>query len=127
MHDQFVPKCIIRYTTLPACKYPFGAMFEGVTLVRDRELLRLHINDIIFGQQDSETSSSVFSLLLDREDPMHLLFAKSALPHHGFAAYYTHLEKIFEADAFLHFGTFELLEFMPGKPVGISGTCYPAD
>jgi hypothetical protein len=26
-------------------------------------------------------------------DPMRLLFSKSASPHHGFAAYYTYLEK----------------------------------
>jgi magnesium chelatase subunit H len=49
----------------------------------------------------------------------------SASPHHGFAAYYTFLEKIFEADAVLHFGTHGSLEFMPGKQVGMSGTCYP--
>merc|ERR1711871_1737250 len=32
-------------------------------------------------------------------DPMRLLFSKSASPHHGFAAYYTYLEKVFDADA----------------------------
>merc|ERR1712127_654596 len=58
-------------------------------------------------------------------DPMRLLFAKSASPHHGFAAYYTFLEKTFEADAVLHFGTHGSLEFMPGKQVGMSGQCYP--
>ncbi|KAG5176932.1 magnesium chelatase subunit H, putative chloroplast precursor [Tribonema minus] len=58
-------------------------------------------------------------------DPMRLLFSKSASPHHGFAAYYTYLEKIFGADAVLHFGTHGSLEFMPGKQVGMSGTCYP--
>ena len=56
---------------------------------------------------------------------MRLLFAKSASPHHGFAAYYTYLEKIFQADAVLHFGTHGSLEFMPGKQVGMSGTCFP--
>jgi magnesium chelatase subunit H len=58
-------------------------------------------------------------------DPMRLLFSKSASPHHGFAAYYTYLEKIFKADAVLHFGTHGSLEFMPGKQVGMSGVCYP--
>lgn len=58
-------------------------------------------------------------------DPMRLLFSKSASPHHGFAAYYTYLEKIFQADAVLHFGTHGSLEFMPGKQVGMSGACYP--
>ncbi|OLQ15653.1 Magnesium-chelatase subunit ChlH, chloroplastic [Symbiodinium microadriaticum] len=58
-------------------------------------------------------------------DPMRLLFAKSASPHHGFAAFYTYLEFIFKADALLHFGTHGSLEFMPGKQVGMSGGCYP--
>merc|ERR1719487_1265233 len=58
-------------------------------------------------------------------DPMRLLFSKSASPHHGFAAYYTYLEKVFGADAVLHFGTHGSLEFMPGKQVGMSGGCYP--
>ncbi len=58
-------------------------------------------------------------------DPMRLLFSKSASPHHGFAAYYTYLEKIWGADAVLHFGTHGSLEFMPGKQIGMSGECYP--
>jgi magnesium chelatase subunit H len=56
---------------------------------------------------------------------MRLLFAKSASPHHGLAAYYTYFVKIFQADAVLHFGTYGSLEFMPGMQVGMSGTCYP--
>lgn len=58
-------------------------------------------------------------------DPMRLLFSKSASPHHGFAAYYSYVEKIFGADAVLHFGTHGSLEFMPGKQVGMSDACYP--
>ena len=58
-------------------------------------------------------------------DPMRLLFSKSASPHHGFAAYHTYLEKVFGADAVLHFGTHGSLEFMPGKQVGMSSACYP--
>ncbi len=58
-------------------------------------------------------------------DPMRLLYSKSASPHHGFAAYYTYLEKIWGADAVLHFGTHGSLEFMPGKQMGMSETCYP--
>jgi magnesium chelatase subunit H len=58
-------------------------------------------------------------------DPMRLLFAKSASPHHGFAAYYTVLEKIFKADAVLHSGTHGSFELMPGKQVDMSGICYP--
>ncbi|MEL7475269.1 MAG: magnesium chelatase subunit H, partial [Cyanobacteria bacterium J06555_12] len=58
-------------------------------------------------------------------DPMRLLFSRSASPHHGFAAYYTYLERIWGADAVLHFGTHGSLEFMPGKQMGMSGQCYP--
>ncbi|CAK0800811.1 unnamed protein product [Prorocentrum cordatum] len=58
-------------------------------------------------------------------DPMRLLFAKSASPHHGFSAFYTYLEFVFKADVLLHFGTHGSLEFMPGKQVGMSGSCYP--
>lgn len=58
-------------------------------------------------------------------DPMRLLFSRSASPHHGFAAYYTYLEKIWKADAVLHFGTHGSLEFMPGKQIGMSEECFP--
>eukprot|EP00741_Cyanophora_paradoxa_P011184 tig00020554_g10804.t1 len=58
-------------------------------------------------------------------DPMRLLFSRSASPHHGFAAFYTYLERIWGADAVLHFGTHGSLEFMPGKQVGMSEYCYP--
>jgi magnesium chelatase subunit H len=58
-------------------------------------------------------------------DPMRLLFSRSASPHHGFAAYYTYLEQVWQADAVLHFGTHGSLEFMPGKQMGMSGECYP--
>ncbi len=58
-------------------------------------------------------------------DPMRLLMARSGSPHHGFAALYTYLEKVFEADALVHFGTHGALEFMPGKQVGLSESCWP--
>ena len=50
--------------------------------------------------------------------------SRSASPHHGFAAYYTYLEKIFKADAVLHFGTHGSLEFMPGKQVRSAGCVW---
>lgn len=48
-------------------------------------------------------------------DPMRLLMGKDASPHHGFAAFYTWLDQIYDADAVVHFGTHGALEFMPGK------------
>merc|ERR1719157_293608 len=80
---------------------------------------------VIYGKQFGNVFIGVQPSFGYEGDPMRLLFAKSASPHHGFAAYYTYLEKIFEADAVLHFGTHGSLEFMPGKQVGMSGTCYP--
>jgi magnesium chelatase subunit H len=58
-------------------------------------------------------------------DPMRLLMAKDAAPHHGFAAFYTWLNYSYKADAVLHFGTHGALEFMPGKQNGLSHKCWP--
>ncbi|MBA3946649.1 MAG: magnesium chelatase subunit H, partial [Herpetosiphonaceae bacterium] len=58
-------------------------------------------------------------------DPMRLLMAKDAAPHHGFAAFYTWLEHVWGADAVVHFGTHGALEFMPGKQAGMSANCWP--
>ncbi|NTV97700.1 MAG: magnesium chelatase subunit H, partial [Chlorobiaceae bacterium] len=58
-------------------------------------------------------------------DPMRLLMAKDAAPNHAFAAFYTWIEKCFDADAVVHFGTHGALEFMPGKQVGLSNACWP--
>merc|ERR1712127_531465 len=82
-------------------------------------------NLVVYGKQFGNVFIGVQPCFGYEGDPMRLLFAKSASPHHGFAAYYTYLEKIFEADAVLHFGTHGSLVFMPGKQVGMSGTCYP--
>lgn len=82
-------------------------------------------NLVVYGKEFGNVFIGVQPSFGYEGDPMRLLFAKSASPHHGFAAYYTYLEKIFKADAVLHFGTHGSLEFMPGKQVGMSGTCYP--
>jgi len=58
-------------------------------------------------------------------DPMRLLMAKGGAPHHGFAAFYAYLEKVFEADVVIHVGTHGAMEFMPGKQVGLSSECWP--
>ena len=58
-------------------------------------------------------------------DPMRLLFEQGFTPTHAFSAFYRYLREDFGADAVLHFGTHGALEFMPGKQVGMSGTCWP--
>ncbi len=59
------------------------------------------------------------------DDPMRLLMSQGGTPHHGFAVFYTYLEKVFKADAVIHVGTHGALEFMPGKQVGLSDRCWP--
>jgi len=82
-------------------------------------------NLLIFGKQFGNVFIGVQPTFGYEGDPMRLLFSRSASPHHGFAAYYTYLEKVWKADAVLHFGTHGSLEFMPGKQMGMSGECYP--
>merc|ERR1719502_97609 len=82
-------------------------------------------NLLVFGKTYGKVFIGVQPSFGYEGDPMRLLYAKSASPHHGFAAYYTYVEKVFGADAVLHFGTHGSLEFMPGKQVGMAGTCYP--
>ncbi|WP_044260671.1 magnesium chelatase subunit H, partial [Richelia intracellularis] len=82
-------------------------------------------NLLIYGKHFGNVFIGVQPTFGYEGDPMRLLFSRSASPHHGFAAYYTYLEKIWNADAVLHFGTHGSLEFMPGKQMGMSGECYP--
>jgi magnesium chelatase subunit H len=58
-------------------------------------------------------------------DPMKMLMARSGAPHHGFAAFYAYIEKVLRADSLVHVGTHGALEFMPGKQVGLSESCWP--
>ncbi|OMO71375.1 CobN/magnesium chelatase [Corchorus olitorius] len=82
-------------------------------------------NLLVYGKQYGNIFIGVQPTFGYEGDPMRLLFSKSASPHHGFAAYYSFVEKIFKADAVLHFGTHGSLEFMPGKQVGMSDACFP--
>ncbi|NET70306.1 MAG: magnesium chelatase subunit H, partial [Sphaerospermopsis sp. SIO1G2] len=82
-------------------------------------------NLLVYGKQFGNVFIGVQPTFGYEGDPMRLLFSRSASPHHGFAAFYTYLERIWGADAVLHFGTHGSLEFMPGKQMGMSGECYP--
>ncbi|MBZ8179216.1 magnesium chelatase subunit H [Oscillatoria salina] len=82
-------------------------------------------NLLVYGKEFGNVFIGVQPTFGYEGDPMRLLFSRSASPHHGFAAYYTYLSEIWQADAVLHFGTHGSLEFMPGKQMGMSGECYP--
>lgn len=50
--------------------------------------------------------------------------ARDIPPDHQCLAFYFYIEKVFKADALLHFGTHGTLEFMPGKEVALSADCF---
>lgn len=52
---------------------------------------------LVFGKQFGKVFIGVQPTFGYEGDPMRLLFSRSASPHHGFAAFYTYLEKIFKA------------------------------
>lgn len=56
-------------------------------------------NLLVYGKQYGNVFIGVQPTFGYEGDPMRLLFSKSASPHHGFAAYHTFVEKIFQADA----------------------------
>jgi len=58
-------------------------------------------------------------------DPMRLLFESGFSPTHAFSAFYRYLREDFGAHAVLHFGTHGALEFMPGKQIAMSSSCWP--
>ena len=97
---------------------PFWGDAPG-EILNDRNhfhILGCSLGNIFIGQQPS------FGY---ERDPMRLLMAKDAAPNHAFAAFYTWIEHCLDADALLHFGTHGALEFMPGKQVGLSASCWP--
>lgn len=56
---------------------------------------------------------------------LELYHDKTIPPHHQYMAYYQWIEKQFGAHALLHIGTHGTLEFLKGKEIGMSGSCYP--
>jgi cobaltochelatase CobN len=46
-------------------------------------------------------------------------------PPHQYLATYYYLQEIFGADVMIHVGTHGNLEFLPGKSVALSGSCFP--
>ncbi|MBC9784222.1 magnesium chelatase subunit H [Heliobacterium chlorum] len=80
---------------------------------------------LIFGRHFGNVFIGVQPSFGYESDPIKLLFTRSASPHHGFMAFYRWLDKVYKADALLHFGTHGALEFMPGHQVGLTDACWP--
>ncbi len=67
---------------------------------RPRRAGKLNTNGtdlLVFGKQFGNVFIGVQPTFGYEGDPMRLLFSRSASPHHGFAAYYTFLQRIFKA------------------------------
>jgi len=106
--------------------FPWYAAIEEYWGYAPGELLTDGKNFHILGAEFGNVFIAMQPSFGYERDPMRLLMGKDASPHHGFAAFYTWLNHVYDADAVIHFGTHGALEFMPGKQTGISADCWPA-
>lgn len=58
-------------------------------------------------------------------DPMRLLFDRDLTPHPQYAAFYRWLTHGFDANAVIHFGMHGTYEWLPGKQLGNTSSCWP--
>ncbi len=58
-------------------------------------------------------------------DPQASYHDPDLVPPHGYLAFYAWLRETFRAQAVVHMGKHGNLEWLPGKALGLSHTCYP--
>ncbi len=58
-------------------------------------------------------------------DPKETYHSPDLVPPHGYFAFYAWLRNHFEADAIIHLGKHGNLEWLPGKALSLSQSCYP--
>ena len=58
-------------------------------------------------------------------DPKETYHDPDLVPPHGYFAFYIWLREVFNADAVIHNGKHGNLEWLPGKALALSDTCYP--
>ncbi|KQV34665.1 MULTISPECIES: cobaltochelatase subunit CobN [unclassified Rhizobium] len=58
-------------------------------------------------------------------DPKETYHAPDLVPPHGYIAFYAFLRESYGADAIIHMGKHGNLEWLPGKALALSQTCYP--
>jgi len=58
-------------------------------------------------------------------DPTETYHSPDLVPPHGYIAFYAWLRNGFDADAIIHMGKHGNLEWLPGKALSLSKTCYP--
>ena len=59
------------------------------------------------------------------ENPIAIYHSPDLTPTHHYIAYYRWVRDVFGADAILHLGKHGTLEWLPGKGIGLSQSCYP--
>ncbi len=59
------------------------------------------------------------------ENPEQAYHDRDLPPSHQYLAFYLYLQKVFNADAVIHFGMHGTLEFNRGKEIALSGECFP--
>ncbi len=58
-------------------------------------------------------------------DPKQSYHSPDLVPPHGYFAFYFFLRHAFGADAIVHMGKHGNMEWLPGKSLGLSASCYP--
>ncbi|MHC1590896.1 MAG: cobaltochelatase subunit CobN, partial [Candidatus Helarchaeales archaeon] len=90
----------------------------GTIMVEGNDLLipGVILGNVFLGVQPSRgTHEDIDKAYHDKDLP----------PHHQYLAFYFFLEKMFQADALLHFGMHGTLEFTKGKEIALSSECFP--
>ena len=59
------------------------------------------------------------------DNPLAIFHSPDLVPTHQYLAYYRWIKEVFQADAVVHVGKHGTLEWLPGKGIGLSQTCYP--
>ncbi len=59
------------------------------------------------------------------ENPIAIYHSPDLAPTHHYIAYYRWVRDVFGADAIMHLGKHGTLEWLPGKGIGLSPSCYP--
>merc|ERR1719482_1357470 len=81
-------------------------------------------SSLVPGLQVGNVWIGVQPLLGLEGDPMRLLFERDLTPHPQYAAFYKWLQNDFGADAVVHLGMHGTVEWLPGSPLGNSGTSW---
>ena len=58
-------------------------------------------------------------------DPKETYHSPDLVPPHGYLAFYAYLRDVYRADAIVHMGKHGNLEWLPGKALALSETCWP--